>query len=501
MHRVLMLAACASLALAGTALAQSTLRIGLAEDPDILDPSIARTYVGRIVFAGLCDKLVDIDKDLKLVPQLATEWSWSADQRQLTFKLRPGVTFHDGERFDADAVKYNIERHLSLPESRRKTEISQVQSVDMPDPMTVRLNLEVPFAPLIAQLTDRAGMMLSPKAAKAMGAQFGTNPVCSGPYKFAERVQQDRIVLDRFKEHWNKDAYHFDRVTYLPIVDNTVRLANLQSGQIDLAERLAATDIEAIKKGDKLTVNSVVSLGYRDILINVANGERAKTPLGQDKRVRQALELSIDRDAINQVVFNGNFRPGNQWVSPSSPWYARGTPIPKRDLARAKALLKEAGHSSLSFTMMVPNNNETLQVAQVIQAMAGEAGFEVKLLAMEFATSLEQSAKGNFEAYLIGWSGRADPDGNLHAFVSCAGAQNDGRYCDKEMDALLDKTRATNDIEQRMLVYDQVAKKLQVDRPLIYIYHDTLFWVANKRLTGFNAVPDGMARLAGLKFE
>ncbi len=501
MHRTLTIAACAFLALAAPAFAQSTLRIGLAEDPDILDPSIARTYVGRIVFAGLCDKLVDIDKDLKLVPQLATEWSWSADQRQLTFKLRGDASFHDGERFDADAVKYNFERHLNLPESRRKTEISQVQSVDIVDRLTVRLNLEVPFAPLIAQLTDRAGMMLSPKAAKAMGAQFGANPVCSGPYKFAERVQQDRIVLERFKEHWNKAAYSFDRVVYLPIVDNTVRLANLKSGQIDLAERLAATDIETVRKEAKLTVYSVVSLGYRDILINVANGERAKNPLGQDKRVRQALELAIDRDAINQVVFNGSFQPGNQWVSPKSPWYAKGAPVPKRDLVKAKALLKEAGVTAPGFTLMVPNNNETLQVAQVIQAMAAEAGFEVKLQAMEFATSLEHSAKGDFEAYLIGWSGRADPDGNLHAFVSCAGAQNDGRYCDKEMDALLDKSRSTNDIEQRLLAYDQVARKLEVDRPLIYLYHDQLFWVAAKRLVGFNAVPDGMARLAGLRFE
>jgi peptide/nickel transport system substrate-binding protein len=163
--------------------------------------------------------------------------------------------------------------------------------------------------------------------------------------------------------------------------------------------------------------------------------------------------------------------------------------------------MKEAGRPSVSFTMMVPNNNETLQVAQVIQAMAGEAGFDIKLQAMEFATSLEQSAKGNYEVYLIGWSGRVDPDGNIHAFVSCAGAQNDGHYCDKEMDQLLDKTRATNDVEQRMLVYEQVAKKMAEDRPLIYLYHDLLFWTTSSRLTGFNVVPDGMARLEGLKLQ
>src|SRR5258708_696683 len=184
MYRALLLAAMAALALQGPALAQSNLRIGLAEDPDILDPTIARTFVGRIVFAGLCDKLIDIDKDLKLVPQLATEWSWSADNLHLTLKLRQGVVFHDGEKLDAEAVKYSIERHQTLPESTRKPEVNQVKSIDIVDPMTVKLNLDQPFSPLIAQLTDRSGMILSPKAAKAAGNQFGNRPVCAGPYKF-----------------------------------------------------------------------------------------------------------------------------------------------------------------------------------------------------------------------------------------------------------------------------------------------------------------------------
>src|SRR5205807_3562988 len=161
-----------------------TLRFGLAEDPDVLDPTLARTFVGRIVFAALCDKLFDIDEKLQIVPQLATGYEWSADSKTLTIKLRKDVTFHDGEKLDAAAVKFNIERHKTMAGSNRSGELRPVASVDVVDPMTVRLNLSAPFSPLLAALADRAGMMVSPKAAQAAGASFGAHPVCAGPFRF-----------------------------------------------------------------------------------------------------------------------------------------------------------------------------------------------------------------------------------------------------------------------------------------------------------------------------
>src|SRR5262245_25035809 len=198
---------------AGAATAQ-TLRVGLAEDPDVLDPTLARTFVGRIVFAALCDKLLDIDEKLAIQPQLATSWEWSADSKALTMKLRPGVTFHDGEKLDAAAVKFNLERHKNLPGSNRRGELAPLASVDVVDAMTVRLNLSAPFSPLLAALADRAGMMVSPKAAQAAGQNFGTKPVCSGPFKFVDRVAQDRITVERYDGYWNKANIHFDRIVY-----------------------------------------------------------------------------------------------------------------------------------------------------------------------------------------------------------------------------------------------------------------------------------------------
>jgi len=495
--KVLMLAGVLA-ACAGGAMAETTLRIGLAEDPDILDPTLARTFVGRIVFAGICDKLFDITADLKIVPQLATGYSWSADNKALTVTLRSGVKFHDGEPMDAAAAKYSIERHLKMQGSYRKAEIGAVTSVDVVDDHTVKLNLARPFAPLLAQLTDRAGMMVSPKAAEAAGDKFGNRPVCAGPYRFVERVAQDRIVLEKFAGYWDKDNIHIDRVIYQPIPDSTVRLANLRAGQLDFIERVAATDIKGIAQEKKLKLATIVSLGYQGITINLANGDMAKNPLGQDPRVRQAFELSLDRDAINQVVFEGQFLPGNQWVSPQNPYYAKNDPAPKRDVAKAKALLKAAGRPNPSFTLMVPIGPENERTAQVIQSMAQEAGFDVKLQVTEFARALDLSVQGKMEAFYLAWSGRTDPDGNLYSFLACGGALNDGRYCNQEVDKELDLSRMTADPAERLKHYEAIAAQSAKDEPIIYLFHPKWIYAHSPKLSGFAPIPDGLIRVKGL---
>ncbi|MGH8800395.1 MAG: ABC transporter substrate-binding protein, partial [Casimicrobiaceae bacterium] len=393
-------------AFATAAASAQTLRFGLAEDPDVLDPTLARTFVGRIVFASLCDKLFDIDDKLAIVPQLATAYEWSADHKALTLKLRKGVTFHDGERFDAAAVKFNIERHKTMPGSNRRGELAPVTSVDVIDGSTVRLNLSAPFAPLLAALADRAGMMVSPKAARAEGDKFGSKPVCSGPFRFVERVAQDRIVLERYPDYWNKGEIHFDRIVYVPIPDATVRLANLRSGQLDFIERMLGSDVPSVESDSRFKVEKVTEIGYQGITINVGKSDLAqKNPLGKDPRVREAFELALDREGIVQVAMDGEATVGNQWVAPTNPYYAKNVPIPKRDVARAKALLQEAGVPNPQVTLVTATTTDAQKIAQVVQAMAKEAGFDVKIQSTEFATSLDMADKGQFEAYILAWSG------------------------------------------------------------------------------------------------
>jgi peptide/nickel transport system substrate-binding protein len=487
---------------AGVASAQTTLRIGLAEDPDILDPTLARTYVGRIVFTSFCDKLFDIDEKLNVVPQLALGYETAADGKSVTIKLRPNVTFHDGEKLDAEAAKYSLDRHMTMNGSFRKPELAAVDRVEVVDPLTVKIDLKTPFAPLIAQLTDRAGMMVSPKAAKEAGDKFGLHPVCAGPYKFVERVPQDRIVVEKFADYWNKDDIHIDRIVYLPITEDTVRLANLKSGGLEMIERVLATDIKDIRSDPKLKLATTLSLGYMGLDINVGSSEQAKTPLGTSAKVRQALDYAIDRDAINQVVFNGEFAPGNQWVSPENPYYQQAFPVHKRDVANAKALLKEAGVTApFDVDLMVPKGAEPQAVAEVIQAMAAEIGIHMKIRVTEFATSLKQAEAGEYRAYLLYWSGRSDPDGNLYSFSKCKAPLNYTAYCNPEVDKLLDESRVPSDMAARKAIYEKLTKILLDDEPIIYLYHPRVLVAHTVRLTGYRQLPDGLVRVVGLKLQ
>ncbi|MBW4708427.1 ABC transporter substrate-binding protein [Roseobacter sp. YSTF-M11] len=478
------------------------LRIALQSDADVLDPDQSRTFVGRIVYASLCDKLVDITPDLEIIPQLATAWETSDDGKRITMQLREGAVFHDGTPFNAEAVAANIERSQTLDESRRKSELKSITSTEVTGEYEIVLNLAGPDSTLIAQLADRAGMMMSPTAAAEAGADFGLNPVCSGPFKFEERVAQDKIVLSKFDDYWNADAIHFDSVTFLPIPDTTVRLANLQSGDIDMLERLNATDLAQAEADSNIVVDSAVSLGYQAITFNINNGDKGDNPWGNDKRLRQALSYAIDREALNQVVFEGAFAPGNQSFPPTSPWYNKALPVEGADVEKAKALLAEAGYpQGLDLEVQVPNSTEPLAVMQVVQAMAAQAGINIKLTSKEFATLLADQSAGDYTASQIGWSGRVDPDGNNHPFVTSEGGINDSKFSDPKMDELLNAARVAATTEERKAIYDE-AKVIMLDElPRLFLYHVKWIWAYRDNMKGFTAYPDGMIRLENVTWE
>ena len=486
--------------LAGPAAAQElpALRIALADDADALDPTLARTFVGRIVFAGLCDKLFDIDEKLQIVPQLATSYEWT-DSTTLVIKLRAGVLFHDGAKLDAAAVKYSLERHLTLQGSGRRAEIAAMERVEVVDPLTVRVVLKSPSAPFVSQLTDRAGMILSPAAAEAAGKDFALRPVCAGPFKFTERVAQDRIVLDRFAEYWNAKDIHFSRVVYRTIVDNSVKLANLQAGAVDLAERIQPPDVEQAKKDPKLALAIYASLGYNSVNFNLANGPRGATPLGQDARVRKAFELAIDRTALMQVVYSGMYTPLAQAVPQASPFYVPGIEPQPRDIAAARALLQQAGVKlPMVVNLTVTTTPDIKQLGEVIQSMVADAGFEVKLQAMEFASSLDAADRGDFEAYIIGWSGRADADGNMYNFLHSGAPLNYPHYSNRDVDGWLDQARTVTDLAARRDLYTKIMTQAAKDLPILYLDTPRVIVGMTTRLSGFRAVPDGIIRLQGM---
>ena len=490
---------------------KKTLVIGLNQDPDILDPTLARTYVGRIIFEQMCEKLYEIDENLKIFPQLAAELpAFSDGGKTVTIKLRTGVKFNDGTPLNAEAMKYSLDRHREMKGSSRRSELDHVDAVEVVDPATVRLKLKAPFSPITAILADRAGMPVSPTQARKLDDKFGTAPVCVGPWAFAERVAQDRIVLEKSTHYFDPGQAKFDRLVFRIITDDNVRLANLRSGDIDFMHLVNPTHAASLRKEGKFDVASVPGIGYSAFNINLRNKNGKPpaapgdlgTPLANDPRVREALELSIDREALNQVVWEGQYTPDCTPISPVSPFYDKGRKCPGRDVARAKKLLTDAGLAGgYSFELTVQNQPPERRVGEVIQQMAKEAGFNVSIQPMEFAAALDADDAGKLPAFLVGWSGRVDPDANIHQFHTCKGSLNTTQSCDETVDSLLNKAREVSDQKERADLYKQAIDRITARRNVVYLYHLNYIAAYPKNLKGYKAVPDGLIRIKGASWN
>ena len=519
MRRMMMKGLCITVGLlvaltlqAGVAHAQkTTLVVALNQDPDILDPSLSRTYVGRIIYEHMCEKLYEIDESLRIYPQLAAEMpTFSDGGKTVTIKLRRGVTFNDGTPMDAEAVRYSLDRHLTMKGSGRRSELELVNAIEVVDPLTVRLRLKAPFSPIVAMLADRAGMPVSPAQAKKLDEKFGTAPICVGPWTMVERVPQDRIVLEKSRHYFDPSQARFDRIVFRIIPDDNVRLANLRSGDIDMMHLVAPTDAASLRKEGRFEMSSVTGLHYHGITINLHNKHGKNTPpvdlgtpLANDPRVREALDLSIDREALNQVAWDGQYTPGCTPLSPVSPFYDKGRKCPTRDVAKAKKLLTEAGLAGgYSFELTIVNDPQQRRLGEVIQGMAKDAGFNISLRPSEFASALTDDDSGKHQAFLVGWSGRVDPDGNIHQFHTCGGSLNTTGACDEAIDALLNKAREVSDMAQRAALYKEAIDKMVLSRRnLIYFYHQNYLVAYPKNLKNYKAVPDGLIRIKGTSWN
>ena len=254
-----------------------------------------------------------------------------------------------------------------------------------------------------------------------------------------------------------------------------------------------------MKADAKLRIVSSPALGYEGITFNIGHGDLSKAPINQNALLRQAFEAAIDRQALVDVVYAGMYQPNAQAISPASPFYVADIPPPPRDLAKAKALIKQAGvPTPIVVNINVPTTAGPTQEAEVMQSMVREAGFDLKINLIEFASSLSAAAQGNFESWLIAWSGRADPDGNLYAFLRTGVQQNDARYSNATVDTLLDQARTISDVGQRRALYAKMWQQERADLPLIYLFTPMNIVGLSAKLSGFRAVPDGMIRLQGL---
>ncbi|MFI5733063.1 ABC transporter substrate-binding protein [Kribbella sp. NPDC051587] len=486
--------------------AGGTLTVALSADPDKLDPTLSRSLYSRYVFHTMCEKLYDLGPDAKVVPQLATALpTVAADGLSLTIPLRQGVKFSDGGTFDSAAVKTTIERGLTLAGSARKSELGPISSVETPDPNTVVIKLSKPFAPLTAALADRAGMVLSPAAVAKLGANFSTAPACVGPFKFANRVAQNSIKVVKDPQYYDAAKVHLDAIEYRIITDSSIRSANLRSGDAQVADSLSSQDAPALQKDSTVSVLQSQSLGYQGVTINIANAngvgnplKQLDTPIAKNPRVRQAFDLSIDRAALVKTIFNGLNTVACSPISPKSEFTSEAAQAcPAHDPAKAKELLAAAGVSTpYKVSMITSNNPDSLRLAQALQAMVKDGGFDLVIKPVEYASLLDQQDRGDFEILQLGWSGRVDPDANIFNFVGTTGSQNVAGYSSPEVDKLLTDARQSTDQAQRIKLYGDVVTKLQQDEPLIYLYRQRNLTGVSKKLLGVQTYPDGVIRTA-----
>ncbi|MDN3358064.1 ABC transporter substrate-binding protein [Actinomadura sp. DC4] len=481
-----------------------TLTMALSADPDALDPSTSTTLLGREVFTSICEKLYDIDASATIVPQLATALpDVSKDGRTVTIKLRTGVKFNDGTAFDAAAVKKSLDRHRTYKKSARIADLAAVKSVDVVDPATVRLTLSRPFTPLTAQLADRAGMIMSPKALDAEGDDFGANPVCVGPFTFASRTSGNQIVVDRAPDYYDASKVKLDKVIYKIIVDPNVRAANLKSGDVQAAEELDNTTVAGVQADPNLRVVSGGGLGNYGVEINIGNVKgstekpgQVNTPLGRSPALRQAFELSLDRATINKAVYNSLNQPDCSPLPLNSPYRSKSLTCPARDVARAKQLVATSGiKPPIPVKLTVPNNAANERLGQVIQQMAKETGFAVSVQPIDFATSLEQAAAGKFDVLATGWSGRIDPDGDLSGLITTGGKNNYAGMSDPGIDDPIAQAAASSDAAQRTQLYAKAIQRAADLRGMIYLYHNLYYLGTRKNVAGIRYYADGLPRL------
>ncbi|HEX9495116.1 MAG TPA: ABC transporter substrate-binding protein [Candidatus Limnocylindria bacterium] len=487
-------------AAAGAPVAGGSLSFALENDLINGDPMLSSAFVDRNVHYLIYDTLLRSDPKGNIIAGLATKWETSSDGKTMTLTLREGVTFQDGTPFNADSVKWNLDRYRTEAKSQRKGELGSVDSVTVVDPKTVKLNLKAPFSPLAAQLVDRSGMMVSQKAVEAGGADFTRKPVNAGtgPFAFVEAVKDDHITLAKNAKYWEKDKNgvqlpYLDKITIKPITDGTVRLTQLKTGDVQASNNIPGKDVADMRKSTELTWLEAPNFGFNSIILN-----NAPTFVFNEVKYRQAVATAIDRQELLDKV---SFGVGQVGYGPIAPAHFAYDPAFKPftvDPAKAKSLVDSVGKGPLSFTLIIAAGDPVqVQFATLIQAQMQKAGIDMKIQSLEFAQILDQQTKHIFkDATLVGWSGRLDPDGNTYDHIVTGKPFNDASYSSKVVDDAMDQQRTLSDPAARKPLLRKAEETVVTEAGRVWYSFRITGIATAKKVHGVDAYPDGIIRFA-----
>ena len=470
------------------------LNVGMQTDPVGLDPHTTNATATRNMLENVYDTLVMFDSSLQIVPGLAESWEASEDGLTWTFKLRPGVTFHNGDPLKASDVAFSINR-IKDPEvaSPRSGDFAVVESVTAPDDETVVITLSEPFSPLLSKLAQSLNVIVSEAVTTANNGDLNGAVVGTGPFRFVEYLPQTRLVLEKNEDFWGEDAAgnplpYLDGVTFQFYPEPAARTTAVQTGNADWIEYVPAADVAVLEADPNVEVVGGLSANFRSLYLNVTR------PPFDNPLVRQALAYAIDEQAVvDLALFGVGGVAATGTTIPAGNYYAvEASPYVGRDVERARELLTEAGYGDgFDFDLYVTSTYDFLRTpAEIIQANLAEIGVTANIVAEDWSIYLPTVQEGDFDATILGESGQSDPDDFLFDVFHTGGGGNFGEYTSPELDALLEEGRRASSQEERRRIYEEAQALILDEAPHIFLFHSAQYEALQSYVRGFEHFPN-----------
>ncbi|MBI4279674.1 MAG: hypothetical protein HY660_14585 [Armatimonadetes bacterium] len=493
---ILILAVALSSAYSGPSTRRPELTLGFSVDPVTADPRFSSNIPGQSIQRHGYEPLINHDRSGKLIPVLATSWKM-INPTTLEFKLRRGVKFHNGEDFTAESVKYTIESIIA-PDSKspNKQALLDIAKIESPDPYTVRLITHQPSRPLLRNLTFWPIGMLPPKAAQELGPKLSSVGIGTGAYKLVEFIPGERAVFEAYDGYWGKKP-SYARITFKIIRENGPRAAALEAGDVMMINNVPPDEMARINANPNLRV--IARPTARIMFVAAA----MRKPIMQNVKFRQALNVAINRSAIVNSILRKTTEVARSPI-PAMVWGSVQMAPPAYNVARARQLLKDAGYQGEPIEFLVPNGRYLLdkQIGEAIAGYFQKAGVNVKINLVEWGqfASAVFGKSGTWDLSLFGWGMVTfDPDWlfrpMFHSKYNLTGYKNE------KLDSLIDAGRTTFDERKAMASYKEIQQLLWDQVPYLFLYNQPQIDAINKKLKGYEPMPDEFMYFAGTTLE
>lgn len=477
----------------GTPKQGGELSVGYYSDASSYDPILASSGGDESLLYFVYNTLIDYGPNFEPVPALAESWE-QKDSKTYILHLRKGVTFHDGTPFNAEAVKFNIERVNS--DESTKTDLQIIETIEIIDDHTVALHLNTPYTGLLEVLMGPAGMMVSPAAVEKYGKDYALNPVGTGPFKMVKRTPNTETQFERFKDYWDEGKPYLDKMTVKVLLQESTMISALKSDQVQVIAPISAANMQALEQSQNVVVDASSSLNYQNIFVNTS-----MSPL-DNKNVRLAIMHAINREQLVEAIQFGKGEPAYSPFSKDHPVYTANSVIPY-DLEKAKQLLKDSGVKDLSFDMLVKPDAFSMRVGEVIQRQLKEVGIKVNLEPTE-VTKLVQLAFGQpqYPATVARAAARPDPLSVLNLYYGKSSFYNPGGNHNPEFEELMIEASGEPDEAKRNeLLGEATVKILKDDGGGIPLFFEPMIVAMQDKVKGYEPHQYGKPRFPFLWIE